>query len=97
MMWYSIQNQFVVINVFAKPNAKKTAIVKIADDALHISLHAKPHDGEANGELLLCLATFLNVPKSKVVLLKGAASKYKRVQVPLSDAVLDFLKNFKIA
>ena len=53
-----IQKQQVKLNILAKPNAKKTAFLGIDAQALLISLHAKPHKGAANKELIRFLADF---------------------------------------
>lgn len=45
-MWFKIQGLQIKLQIIAKPNAKKTAILKISDQELHIAIHAKPHKGE---------------------------------------------------
>ncbi len=51
-MWFQIKDQHVEIRVFAKPKAKRTALLKVNEEGLNIALHAKPHEGEANIELI---------------------------------------------
>ena len=92
-MWFKIKNQHVEIHIFAKPNAKRTALVKINDNGLHISLHAKPHEGEANRELISYLTKLFQIPKSHLVLERGLGSRYKVVLVPLTTKVREFLKS----
>lgn len=84
MMWFRIQNQHVTVYIVAKPNAKKTALVKITEEALHIAIHAKPHKGEANKELVLFLSKLFAVPKSLLNLKTGEHSKYKQLIMPLT-------------
>lgn len=86
-MWFKIQNQQVIINIFAKPNAKKTLFIGVSEQAMVISLHAKPHQGAANKELITYLAKLFHLPKTQVILLKGEGSRYKRVMVPLCHHV----------
>lgn len=95
-MWYKIQDQQVILNIFAKPKASKTAIVKVSEDELHIALHAKPHEGEANQELISYLAKLLKLPKTKVVLHKGESSRHKRVLVPLTETVQHFIQTTQV-
>ena len=90
-MWFNIENQQVVLYIFAKPHAKRTALIKVDDSAIHIALHAKPHEVEANKELISFLAKQLKVPKSRIILQRGASSKYKEIIVPLTDQVQRFL------
>lgn len=96
-MWFTIQHQEVILNIFVKPNARKTVLVKVSDDELHISLHAKPHEGEANKELISYLANLLKLPKSKITLHKGESSRHKRVLVPLTETVQHFLNDPNVA
>lgn len=90
-MWFKIENQQVKINILAKPNAKKTALLGISDQGLNISLHAKPHKGEANKELISYLAKLFKLPKNQIILQRGEGSKHKQVIVPLTDKVKELL------
>jgi uncharacterized protein (TIGR00251 family) len=86
-MWFKIKDQQVILQVIAKPNAKKSAIVKVTEQGLQIALHAKPHKGEANKELILFLSTVFDVPKSKIIFKAGDSSKYKQIVLPLTASV----------
>jgi uncharacterized protein (TIGR00251 family) len=86
-MCFKIQNQHVVINILVKPNAKKTAFIGISEHGLLISLHAKPHQGAANKELISYLAELFHMPKTQIILQSGQKSRYKRVMVPLTENV----------
>lgn len=92
-MWYKIQNQQVTLQIFAKPHAKRTALLKIDAEGLHISLHAKPHEGEANKELISYLAKLFRLPKSNVILLRGENTRYKVIQIPLVSRVQEFIND----
>lgn len=90
-MWFQIQNQQVTLSIIAKPNAKKTALLAITDQGLQISLHAKPHQGAANKELILFLSEVFAVPKSQIILKRGENSKYKHVTLPLTSTLKKFV------
>jgi uncharacterized protein (TIGR00251 family) len=90
-MWFKIQNQQVKIHVLAKPNAKKTAILAISEQGMHVALHAKPHHGEANKELFSYLSRLFRIPKIQIHLLRGKYSRHKQILVPLSDTVQQLL------
>jgi uncharacterized protein YggU (UPF0235/DUF167 family) len=90
-MWYTILENQVSLHIIAKPNAKKTALVAVTDETLHISLQAKPHQGKANQALIAYLAELLNLPKSQIKLQKGDTHRYKKVLVPLTEGVRAFL------
>ena len=90
-MWFKIHAHEVTLQIIAKPHAKKTALVAITEQGLHIALHAKPHQNAANKELISFLAKLLMVPKSSITLKMGARSKQKWVVLPLTDIIQDIL------
>lgn len=92
-MWFKIENQQAKLNIFVKPKAKKTALIKISDQELHIAIHAKPHQGEANKELIAYLAKLFRLPKSQIILQRGEASRHKQVIMPLTKSVQKLLEN----
>lgn len=91
--WFKIQDQQVELRIFAKPNAKRSSLLKVDDQGLHIALHAKPHEGEANKELINFLSKLFQLPKSKVILQRGINSRHKVVSLPLTHKVREFLDN----
>ncbi len=94
-MWHQIIENNVKIKIYAKPNAKKSALVAISEErGLHIALHAKAQDGAANKELIAYLAKLLELPKTKIILEKGESSRHKQVLVPLTASVEKFLKSY---
>ncbi len=71
----------VVLKIWAKPRASRSKLVGIHDGALAVALAAPPVDGAANAELLKTLAKALQLPRSKLALLRGEASKHKQICV----------------
>lgn len=71
----------VVLKIWAKPRASRSKLVGIHDGALAVALAAPPVDGAANAELLKTLAKALDLPRSRLVLLRGEASKHKQICV----------------
>jgi uncharacterized protein (TIGR00251 family) len=69
------------LQIFVKPNAKKSALLEVKDGVWHIALHAKPTDGEANVELVRFLSELLDVPKSLIALKRGEKSRHKCVML----------------
>jgi uncharacterized protein YggU (UPF0235/DUF167 family) len=51
----------------------------LADGALRIRLAAAPVDGAANAALLRFLADALDVPRSRLTIVSGEASRRKRI------------------
>jgi len=63
------------------PGAKRNAIGGTHDGALKISLTTPPTDGRANAALIEFLAERLGVPRARVTLLTGAASRTKTLRI----------------
>jgi len=63
------------------PNAKKTEVIGVLDDALKLKLQAQPIEGRANDALVKFLAAALAVPKSAVTITHGHANKRKLIEV----------------
>jgi uncharacterized protein len=71
----------VRLSVQIQPNAKKTEVVGILEDALKIKLAAQPIEGKANEALVKWLAGALGVPRSAVALTHGQTNKKKLLEV----------------
>ncbi len=93
VMWYKIQNDKVILRIFAKPNARNSSLLKIDSNGMHIALHAKPHEGEANKELILFLSQLFKIAKSHIIFLRGENSKHKELIIPLTAATQKLLDN----
>lgn len=79
--WCSALPGGVRLAVQITPNAKKTEVVGVLDDALKLKLQAQPIEGKANEALVRYLAETLTVPRSAVTITHGLASKRKLIEV----------------
>lgn len=75
------------LRVRASPNARQNEIIGWEDDPqagriLRVKIAAAPVDGAANKALRDFLAKSLDLPKSRVVLEKGDASRFKTFEIP---------------
>jgi uncharacterized protein len=70
----------VIVRVHAKPKASRSRIVGLKNGALEVQIAAPPVDGAANAELLACLGKATKLPKSRVLLESGEASRDKAVR-----------------
>lgn len=96
-MWFKVQDQQIRLQIIAKPNAKKTILLRINEEGLHIAIHARPEKGEANKELILFLSDLLGVPKSKIILKSGETSKYKQLIIPFTTKVEKILNDMNLS
>jgi uncharacterized protein (TIGR00251 family) len=79
--WCSALPGGVRLAVQIQPNAKKTEVVGVLDDALKIKLAAQPIEGKANEALVKWLAGALGVSRSAVTLTHGQTNKKKLLEV----------------
>ncbi len=63
------------------PNARKTEVIGVLDDALKLKLQAQPIEGKANDALVKFLAKTLAVPRGAVTITHGHTSKRKLIEI----------------
>ncbi len=71
----------MVRRVKVKPNSKNPRIEEAADGSLTVHLKSPPIEGRANEELIARLAAHYKIPKSRLRIKSGAASRNKLVEV----------------
>ena len=71
----------MVRRVKVKPNSKNPRIEEAPDGSLTVHLKSPPVDGRANEELIARLAGHYGVPKSRLRIKSGAASRHKLVEI----------------
>jgi uncharacterized protein (TIGR00251 family) len=75
-----------LLHIKATPNSSKTKISGIFTDEknqqhLKINLAAVPEDGKANEVLIKFLSKILEIPKSKIEILRGENNRNKTVRI----------------
>ena len=71
----------MVCRVKVKPNSKNPRIEEAPDGALTVYLKSPPIEGRANEELIARLAGHYKVPKSRLRIKSGAASRNKLIEI----------------
>lgn len=71
----------MLVSVRVKPSSKKPRIEQADDGSLTAYLKSPPVEGKANEELIARLAERFGVPKSRVRIKSGLASKTKLVEI----------------
>lgn len=74
----------LILTLRISPNARKNEIIK-TDDMIKIKIMALPIDNKANKATINFLATFLNIPKSALCIVKGETSREKTVLIKVFD------------
>ncbi len=76
-----------ILPVRVHPGARKNDITGVHNGALKISLTTPPTDGRANEALIPFLAKFLQIPRARITLVTGAASRTKTLRISAKSAV----------
>lgn len=71
----------MLLRVKVRPNSRQPRIREEADGALTVHLKSPPVEGKANEELMRQLAERFGVPKSRVRIKSGLASRTKLVEI----------------
>ena len=91
--WCSAQPGGVRLAVQITPNAKKTEVIGVLDDALKLKLQAPPVEGKANEALVRYLADVLEVPRSAVTITHGQTNKRKLIEVRSPNLTVDMVES----
>ncbi len=70
-----------LLHLRVHPGARRNAIIGIHDNALKISLTTPPTDGRANEALIAFLAEALSIPRARLTLTHGLASRSKTLHI----------------
>ncbi len=76
------------LSVKVHPGARRNAVTGVQAGSLKISLTTPPTDGRANAALIALLAELLNIPRSRIQLLRGATSRSKTLHIQHSSPSL---------
>ena len=69
-----------IFNVRVTPHAKQNKVVE-NDGVLRIYTTVAPENGRANSAVIGLLSDYLNVPKSRIKILKGATGRDKVIAI----------------
>lgn len=90
------EEEGTLLTLRVSPGARSNSIEGVyGDSALKIKVAAPPVDGKANDEVRRYLATLLDVPRSRLQIIRGLSSREKVVLIRdvAPDAVLNALSS----
>ena len=76
----------MLLRIKVKPNSKKDEILREADGSLKVKIRAQPVEDKANQYLLHYLSEALDIPKSKIALLKGLSNSFKTLEIDADES-----------
>jgi len=71
----------VRLSVVVSPRAARDRVDRIDPTHLRVAVTAPPHEGRANAAVIKAVAAFLDVPPSRVRIIRGLSSRRKIVDV----------------
>jgi uncharacterized protein (TIGR00251 family) len=95
--WCTAQANGVRLSVRITPNAKKSEVLGILDDALKIKLQAQPIEGKANEALVRFIAEKLDLPRRSIVITHGHLNKHKLLDVDCPSLTVEAVKQALLA
>ncbi len=72
----------MLISIRVKAGASKELVERISDTKFKISVREKPQDDQANRRVIAVLAGHLQVPITKIRIVKGRHSPSKILSIP---------------
>jgi len=90
-MTSSRQMKTNVLDLYIKPNAKRTTIEGLHGDRIKIRIASPPEKGKANKELISLLSRITDVHRDNIRIISGITSNYKRVRIE-GKSPLDYSK-----
>jgi uncharacterized protein (TIGR00251 family) len=76
----------VLLSIKLQPRASDNKIVDVSGDELRVRVTAPPVDSAANDALIRFLAEELDLPRNRVMLVRGATSRHKVVKLSGTSA-----------
>ena len=71
----------MLIRVYVTPNAREASVVRVSEDSFEVRVDERAMSGRANKRLLEILAEHFNIPKSRIMILKGTKTRNKTIQI----------------
>ena len=75
------EKEYFVIRLRVIPNAKKSEIIGVLEDALKIKISSVPVEGKANAQIIKFFSDYLNISKSKLEIISGEKNKNKLLKI----------------
>ena len=75
----------MLISVRVAPNAREARVTKTGETSFEVKVGEKAVGGRANKRLIEILSKHFNVPRSRIIVVRGAKSRDKMVEIILDD------------
>lgn len=69
------------LHIRLQPNARRNEVVGFQNEVLRLRVTAPPHEGRANKAMIDLLSDALDIPKSRIDILRGHTTRDKLVVI----------------
>ncbi len=76
------------LRIKAKPGSKMNQLMVAGDGSIVVKIKAPAHDGKANDELIKFLSEKLGLPKSKINIVSGFTSPFKKLEIDADESAV---------
>ncbi len=76
-----VTKKTICLSVKVHPRSRKQEVTKLGETAYKVHVTSVPSKGEANEEVCRLIARFLDVPVSKVKIIRGHTSRNKLITI----------------
>lgn len=73
------------LHIKAKPGSRANQISSAGDGTIVVKVKAPAQGGKANEELIRFLSEKLNLPKSKIQIVSGFTSPFKKIEIDAEE------------
>lgn len=80
-MWVSPKGSSSLLSIRVQPNSSREGVGEVRNDALIIRLNAPAVEGKANDALIRFISRKLDVPKSRIAIIRGEKNRTKSIAV----------------
>jgi uncharacterized protein (TIGR00251 family) len=67
--------------ILVSPRATREQVGPVVGEALKVKVHSPATEGQANEAVIACLAKVLDIPKSRITIVRGGTSRRKTIHV----------------
>ena len=85
------------LQILVSPRAAREEIGPVVGEALKIKVNPPATEGQANDAVIACLARFLDIPKSRITIVRGATARRKTIHIAdTSDMTVEKLASIRM-
>ncbi len=69
------------LQILVSPRAAREQVGPVVGEALKVKVHPPATEGQANEAVIVCLAKFLDIPKTRITIVRGGTARRKTIHI----------------